>query len=305
MREVARERQREQIVRLRGRSTSRSARHFSSGGARNSGRRRPDRSCSRDPSAPATISGPAPSSTGRMLREPAAARSTCFAHVDAASSSAYTSHLMDPDAGGRLLRRVLAPRAARLRVRVEDDDFPWMGIWEENHSRTQPPWNGETFTRGMEFGVSPLPESRRAMIDRGRLFGVPTYRWIPARTKVAVQYWIHCHPATCRAGTACAPELADWPLRDARGRGTVEWRARRHDSARSARQMLPERALCFYFEIEDLRHDTILSRSTPDLEPARRDDAGSRTAASRAEGAEGAARHVQPPRPPAAHGRSH
>ena len=71
-----------------------------------------------------------------------------------------------------------------------------MGIWEENHSRTQAPWNGETFTRGMEFGVSPLPESRRAMIDRGRLFGVPTYRWIPARTKVAVQYWIHCHPAT-------------------------------------------------------------------------------------------------------------
>ena len=54
-----------------------------------------------------------------------------------------------------------------------------------------------------------------------------------------------------------------------------------------------ERALCFYFEIEDLRHDTILSRSTPGLEPARRDDAGSRTAASRAEGAEGAARHVR------------
>ena len=75
-------------------------------------------------------------------------------------------------------------------------DFPWMGIWEENHSRTQPPWNGETFTRGMEFGVSPMPESRRAMIDRGRLFGIPTNRWIPARTRVAVQYWIHCHPAT-------------------------------------------------------------------------------------------------------------
>jgi len=71
-----------------------------------------------------------------------------------------------------------------------------MGIWEENHSRTQPPWNGQTLTRGIEFGVSPMPESRRAMIDRSRLFDVPTYRWIPAKSKVAVEYWIVCRPAS-------------------------------------------------------------------------------------------------------------
>ena len=34
-----------------------------------------------------------------------------------------------------------------------------------------------------------MPESRREMIDRGRLFDVPTYRWIPARSRVAVEYW--------------------------------------------------------------------------------------------------------------------
>jgi hypothetical protein len=27
------------------------------------------------------------------------------------------------------------------------------------------------------------------MIDRGRLFGVPTYRWIPAKSRVDVEYW--------------------------------------------------------------------------------------------------------------------
>jgi hypothetical protein len=70
-----------------------------------------------------------------------------------------------------------------------------MGIWEENCSRTQVPWNGATITRGMEFGVSPFPESRRAMVERGRLFGVPTFRWIPARTAVSVEYWIVCRPA--------------------------------------------------------------------------------------------------------------
>jgi hypothetical protein len=34
-----------------------------------------------------------------------------------------------------------------------------------------------------------MPESRRAMIDRGRLFGVPTYRWLPARGTVTAEYW--------------------------------------------------------------------------------------------------------------------
>ena len=58
-----------------------------------------------------------------------------------------------------------------------------MGIWEENFSRTHAPWNGQTLTRGMEFGVSPMAESRRQMVDRGRLFGVPAYRWLPAKSR--------------------------------------------------------------------------------------------------------------------------
>jgi hypothetical protein len=72
--------------------------------------------------------------------------------------------------------------------RWKRSDFPWLGIWEENHSRQEPPWNGQTLTRGMEFGVSPMPETRRRMIDRGALFGVPAYRWIPARKSVRVHY---------------------------------------------------------------------------------------------------------------------
>ena len=69
-----------------------------------------------------------------------------------------------------------------------------MGIWEENASRAQPPWNGSALTRGMEFGVSPFPESRREMIERGRLFGTPTFRWIPAATRVTVEYWATLRP---------------------------------------------------------------------------------------------------------------
>ncbi len=42
---------------------------------------------------------------------------------------------------------------------------------------------------GMEFGASPMPETRREMIDRGRLFDAPTFRWIPAKARVEVVYW--------------------------------------------------------------------------------------------------------------------
>ena len=47
----------------------------------------------------------------------------------------------------------------------------------------------------MEFGVSPIPESRRQMIERGRLFDVPTFRWIPARQRVQVEYRAILRPA--------------------------------------------------------------------------------------------------------------
>jgi hypothetical protein len=59
----------------------------------------------------------------------------------------------------------------------------------------------------MEFGVSPFPESRRQMIDRGSLFDVPTYRWIPAKRRVEVEYWIVTRDADA------VPETLDFPVR--------------------------------------------------------------------------------------------
>ena len=75
-------------------------------------------------------------------------------------------------------------------------DFPWLGIWEENYCRTAPPWNGQTLTRGMEFGVSPMPETRRQMIERGSLFGERGFRWLPARSRITVAYRAFLLPAT-------------------------------------------------------------------------------------------------------------
>jgi hypothetical protein len=106
----------------------------------------------------------------------------------AAASSAYTAHLMDP-AREHAFFVAYSPEFELAAGYVwRRRDFPWMGIWEENRSRPQPPWNSSEITWGFEFGCSPFPESRRAMIDRGRLFDTPTYRWIPAQTAVTCQY---------------------------------------------------------------------------------------------------------------------
>ncbi len=109
-------------------------------------------------------------------------------------SGAYTAHLMSPDEPAYFVSFSPTHRLAFGYV-WRQQDFPWMGIWEENKSRLHQPWNGGTITRGMEFGVSPFPESRRAMIERGRLFDVPAFRWIPARTRIDVEYWIVCRAA--------------------------------------------------------------------------------------------------------------
>ena len=68
-------------------------------------------------------------------------------------------------------------------------DFPWMGIWEENHARPGAPWNGRALTRGLEFGVSPFPETRRQMIDRGPTFGTPGVSLDSCPLTVEVEYW--------------------------------------------------------------------------------------------------------------------
>jgi hypothetical protein len=113
----------------------------------------------------------------------------------ARKSSAFTTHLMDPSREEAYFA-AWSPASGLLFGYVwKSANFPWMGIWEENRSRKHAPWEGETIARGMEFGVSPIPETRRAMIDRGKLFGVPTYRWVPAKSAVEVEYRVVARPA--------------------------------------------------------------------------------------------------------------
>jgi hypothetical protein len=125
--------------------------------------------------------------------------------TERAQSSAYTAHLMDASCPHAFFVAFSPSASLSFGYVWRQSDFPWMGIWEENRGRRAIPWSGSTLTRGMEFGVSPMPESRRDMIDRGTLFGVRTYRWIPARATVEAEYWIRAREARE------VPESLEWP----------------------------------------------------------------------------------------------
>jgi hypothetical protein len=126
--------------------------------------------------------------------------------TDAPASTAYTAHLMNPACATAFFVAFNPAAHVALGYVWKRSDFPWLGIWEENFSRRHTPWNGRVLTRGMEFGVSPFPESRRRMVERGRMFETPTYRWLPARARLDVEY---C--ALTRIVDAI-PESLEWPL---------------------------------------------------------------------------------------------
>ena len=74
----------------------------------------------------------------------------------AATSSGYTAHLMDPARAHAFFVAYSPASQLSFGYVWRPSDFPWMGIWEENHSRTGVPWRSQTLARGMEFGVSPI-----------------------------------------------------------------------------------------------------------------------------------------------------
>jgi hypothetical protein len=126
----------------------------------------------------------------------------------AAPASGYTAHLADPMREDAYFVAHSPRYQLAFGYLWRREDFPWMGIWEENCSRRQAPWDGCCLARGMEFGVSPFPESRREMVERGRLFDVPTYRWLPAKGRLEVEYWIYSERCASVPEVICAPHPA-------------------------------------------------------------------------------------------------
>ncbi len=123
-----------------------------------------------------------------------------------APASGFTTHLADPQREHAYFIAFSPYFRLAFGYVWRRADFPWLGIWEENCSRKHSPWDGRTVTRGMEFGVSPFPETRREMIERNRLMDAPTYKWLPARGRLEAEYWVSSQIADA------IPESLRWPM---------------------------------------------------------------------------------------------
>jgi hypothetical protein len=65
-------------------------------------------------------------------------------------------------------------------------DHPWIIDWQNQPEA----WSPAGVARGIQFGTSPFDEGLRRSVERGQLFGVPTYRWIAAGQRLSTTYTI-------------------------------------------------------------------------------------------------------------------
>ena len=94
--------------------------------------------------------------------------------------------------------------------------FPWLGIWDEKHAREAKPWSKKASVRAYEFGVSPYPDSRAALLHRSLLFGLPTYLILPGNGTLWVRYVMCVFPGVSEAAELSYTDDAAMLTKDGR-----------------------------------------------------------------------------------------
>jgi len=103
-------------------------------------------------------------------------------------TASFTAHLMERGSHPASFTAYSPASGLTFGYEWNPSDFPWLGIWEENRSRQNQPWNGKTVACGLEFGVSPFPEGRKKMVQRKTLFGEPAFRSLRSLERISVEY---------------------------------------------------------------------------------------------------------------------
>lgn len=109
-------------------------------------------------------------------------------------NSDFSAQMMDPARENAWFSAVNPGRKLLVAYVWKRSDFPWLGNWEENYARNERPWNGKTLARGMEFSTSPFPSGLQSAVAMNPFQGQPTYRWLPARGTLQVDYALMMMP---------------------------------------------------------------------------------------------------------------
>ena len=99
------------------------------------------------------------------------------------SSGDHTASLVDTSRKYAFVTALEPERRLILGYVFKPDEFPWVQNWE-----AYPP--SLHMARGMEFSTMPFDVPRRQAVSENSLFDAPTYRWLPARSKVHASFLI-------------------------------------------------------------------------------------------------------------------
>jgi hypothetical protein len=93
----------------------------------------------------------------------------------------HTTCLMDPARPLAYITFLHPEKRLLLGYVFRREEFPWVQNWEHY------PADGQ-LARGLEFSTQPFDVPRREAIDTRALFGAPSYRWLPAKAKIASRF---------------------------------------------------------------------------------------------------------------------
>jgi hypothetical protein len=93
-----------------------------------------------------------------------------------------TTSLMDPSRRLVFVTSFHPDKQAVFGYMFRRDEYPWTQMWDSY------PGEGKRSSRGMEFAVQPYDLPRREVIESNSMFGTPTYRWLPAKSKIASSF---------------------------------------------------------------------------------------------------------------------
>ena len=93
-----------------------------------------------------------------------------------------TTSLMDPARRLVFVTALHPDKKALIGYIFRRDEYPWLQIWDSY------PGSSRRSYRGMEFATQPYDLPRRDVIQTNTMFGTPTYRWLPAKSKIASSF---------------------------------------------------------------------------------------------------------------------
>lgn len=96
----------------------------------------------------------------------------------------YTDHattLLDPSRELEWVTALNPNKRLILGYVFKREEYPWLQHWGD-YPATQ------KLARGMEFGTQPFDVPRREAISTGAMFDTPTYRWLPAKSKIETRF---------------------------------------------------------------------------------------------------------------------